>query len=166
MNLLIKKCGYAFLIRLDLMFCMSLLKEFQLLQIVNDPSIKYLNKLILYENDVKLLQVNYVMFEVSLIIDILNEYIRKTVVFLTCFSIVKFTLGCLLFKKNLKNLMNLFLVKSSQNVINISLPKFRFVKIIFIWQHKFVKNHEYNSKDRSQKRTHGYSIDLIIKFTL
>ena len=38
------------------MFSMSLRKEFQLLQILNDLSIRYLIKLILYENDVKLLK--------------------------------------------------------------------------------------------------------------
>ena len=37
------------------MFSMSLLTEFQLLQILNDLSIGDLIKLILYENDVKLL---------------------------------------------------------------------------------------------------------------
>ena len=56
MTLSIKNGGYAFLIRLDLMFCMSLWKEFQLLQISNDLSIKHLIKLILY--DVKLLKFN------------------------------------------------------------------------------------------------------------
>ena len=35
---------------------MSLRKEFQLLQILKDLSIKHLIKLILYENDVKLLK--------------------------------------------------------------------------------------------------------------
>ena len=55
MTLSIKNGGYAFLIRLDLMFSM-LSKEFQLLQILNDLSIKHLIKLILYENDVKLLK--------------------------------------------------------------------------------------------------------------
>ena len=54
MTLLIKNGGYAFLIRLDLMLSMPLLKEFQLLQILNNLSIKHLIKLILYENDVKL----------------------------------------------------------------------------------------------------------------
>ena len=39
MTLLIKNGGYAFLIRLDLMFSMSLWKEFQLLQVLNDLSI-------------------------------------------------------------------------------------------------------------------------------
>ena len=53
MTLLIKNGGYAFLIKLDLMFSMSLWKEFQLLQILNDLSIKHLIKLILYKNDVK-----------------------------------------------------------------------------------------------------------------
>ena len=54
MTLLIKNGGYAFLIRLDLMLSMSLWKEFQLLQILSDQSIKHLIKLILYENDVKI----------------------------------------------------------------------------------------------------------------
>ena len=53
MTLSIKNGGYAFLIRLDLM---SLWKEFQLLQLLNDLSIKHLIKLILYKNDVKLLK--------------------------------------------------------------------------------------------------------------
>ena len=56
MTLSIKNGSYAFLIRLDLMLSMSSLKEFQLLQILFDPSIRYLIKLILYENDVKLLK--------------------------------------------------------------------------------------------------------------
>ena len=56
MTSLIKNGGYAFLIRLDLDFFMSLWKEFQLLQLLNDLSIRYLIKLILYENDVKLLK--------------------------------------------------------------------------------------------------------------
>ena len=55
MTLLIKNGGYAFLIRLDLMFSMSLSKDFQLLQILNNLSLGHLIKLILYENDVKLL---------------------------------------------------------------------------------------------------------------
>ena len=56
MTLLIKNSGYAFLIRLDLMLPMSLWKEFQLLQILNNLSIKHLIKLIFYENDGKPLQ--------------------------------------------------------------------------------------------------------------
>ena len=56
MTLSIKNGGYTFLIRLDLMLSMSLWKEFQLLQILNDLSIRHLIKLILYENDVKLLK--------------------------------------------------------------------------------------------------------------
>ena len=56
MILSIKKGRYAFLIRLNLMFSMSLWKEFQLLQILNYLSIKRLIKLISYENDVKLLK--------------------------------------------------------------------------------------------------------------
>ena len=53
MILSIKNGGYAFLIRLDLM---SLWKEFQLLQLLNDLSITHLIKLILYKDDVKLLK--------------------------------------------------------------------------------------------------------------
>ena len=56
MTLSIKNGGYAFLMRLDLMRSMSLWKESQLLQFFNDLSIKHLIKLILYENDVKLLK--------------------------------------------------------------------------------------------------------------
>ena len=55
-NLSIKNGGYAFLIRLDLMLSMSLWKQFQLLQTLNDLSVKHLMKLILYENDLKLLK--------------------------------------------------------------------------------------------------------------
>ena len=54
MTLLIKNGGYSFLVKLDLMFSMLLLKEFQLSEILSDLSIKRLIKLILYENDVKL----------------------------------------------------------------------------------------------------------------
>ena len=54
MTLSIKNGGYAFLIRLDLIFSMLLWKEFQLLQILNDLSIRNLIKLIFYENDVTL----------------------------------------------------------------------------------------------------------------
>ena len=52
MTLSIKNGRYAFLIRLDLMLSISLWKEFQLLQILDDLSTKHVIKLILYENDV------------------------------------------------------------------------------------------------------------------
>ena len=54
MILSINSGGYAFLIKLNLMFSMPLWKELQLSQILNSLSNKYLIKLILYENDVKL----------------------------------------------------------------------------------------------------------------
>ena len=54
MTLSIKNHAYAILIWLDLMFPMSLWKEFQLLKVLNNLSIRHLIKLILYENDVKL----------------------------------------------------------------------------------------------------------------
>ena len=56
MTLPINSGGYAFLLRLNLMLSISLWKEFQLLQILNDLSTKHLIKLILYQNDVKLLK--------------------------------------------------------------------------------------------------------------
>ena len=56
MTISIKNDGYAFLIRLDLMLSVSLWKEFQLIQILNNLSTKHLIKLILYKNDVKLLK--------------------------------------------------------------------------------------------------------------
>ena len=56
MTLSIKKDTYTFLIRLDLMFSVSLWKEFQLLEILNDLSVRHLIKLIWYENEVKLLK--------------------------------------------------------------------------------------------------------------
>ena len=56
MILSVKNGGYAFLIRLDSMFSMSLWKEFQLLQILKDLSRRNLIKLILYENDIKILK--------------------------------------------------------------------------------------------------------------
>ena len=56
MTLSIKNGGYALLVRLDLMFSMSLWKESQLLQILNYLSIKHLIKLIVLGNDVKLVK--------------------------------------------------------------------------------------------------------------
>ena len=56
MTLSIKNVGYTFLIRLDLMFSLSLVKEFELLQILKNLSIKYLIRLILYDSDLKLLR--------------------------------------------------------------------------------------------------------------
>ena len=56
MTLSIRNGGYTFLKRLDLIFLMSLGGGFELLQILNDLSITYLIKLILYENYVKLLK--------------------------------------------------------------------------------------------------------------
>ena len=59
MTLSIKNDGYALLIRVDLMYSVSLWKEFQLLHILKDLTIRHLIKLIkliLYENDVKLLK--------------------------------------------------------------------------------------------------------------
>ena len=44
--------------------------------------------------------------------------------------------------------------------------KFRLVKMIFIKPLRFVKTHEDVSKNRSQRRTHGYSTNLVIKLTV
>ena len=56
MTLSIKNSGYAFLTKLNLMLSMPLLKEFQLLQMLNDLSSKDLIKSMLYEIDVKILK--------------------------------------------------------------------------------------------------------------
>ena len=56
MTFSIKNGGYAFLIRLDLIFSMSIRKELQVLQILNDLSMRHLIKRSLYENDIKLLK--------------------------------------------------------------------------------------------------------------
>ena len=53
MILSIKNGRYAFSKRLDLMFSMSLWKEFQLLQILNDLPIRYLIKLHLFKKQLK-----------------------------------------------------------------------------------------------------------------
>ena len=62
MTLLIKNGRYAFLIRLDVIFSMSLCKESQLLQILNKLSIRHLIKLMLYKNYAKLLTLNLKLF--------------------------------------------------------------------------------------------------------
>ena len=49
-----------------------------------------------------------------------------------------------------------------QHILN----KFRFIKIILIQQLRFVKTHENISKNRSQMRTYGDSINLVIKLTV
>ena len=116
----IKNERYAFLIRLDLMLFMSFWKEFQLLQILNDLSNKHLIKLILYEDDVKLLKfkrrpvqvdlwyVCRVRFWLYLIIpDTWNEYIKKSNGMVNLFFYRKFNVR-FSYLKNLKNLMNLF----------------------------------------------------------
>ena len=56
MTLSNKNGGDAFLIRLNSLFSMSLWKNLQLLQILNDLSIRDLIRLILYENDEELLK--------------------------------------------------------------------------------------------------------------
>ena len=56
MTLSINNDGYAFLIRLHLMFSMSLWKQIQLLQIFNDLSIRHLIKLISCEKNIKFLK--------------------------------------------------------------------------------------------------------------
>ena len=68
-TLSIKNGTYAFLIRLDLMLSMSLGKELCLLQILNKLSLKHLIKLILHENDAKLLK-----FKKRLVIFVLGNY--------------------------------------------------------------------------------------------
>ena len=65
------------MIWLDLILSISLWKEFQLLQILNDLSIKHVTKLIVYENDVKILKYGILECEIYTI-DTWNEYIKKS----------------------------------------------------------------------------------------
>ena len=66
MTLSIKNGEYTFLIRLDLMFSMSLRKGLPLLQILNDLRIRHLIQLSLYENDVKFLKLKRSSVQVDL----------------------------------------------------------------------------------------------------
>ena len=94
---------------------------------------------------------------------------RKAMEWLVCFSIVNLMSGSLLFQKfkNFSGSCSLSktarMLSTCQHVINL---KFRFVKIIFIKSLRFVKTHEDVSEGRSKRRTHGYSINLIIKLTI
>ena len=98
MTLLIKNGRYTSFIRLYLMLSMSWWKEFQLLQILNDLSIKYLIKLILHENDVKLLNLREGLIDQFvkclkcdiLIIDAWKEYIKKSDEIVNLFFFCKF----------------------------------------------------------------------------
>ena len=72
MTLSIKNGGYTFLVRLDLIFPMSLWREFQWLQVLNDLSMKHLINIISNENKGKLSNLRetpyssiYDMFEVQ-----------------------------------------------------------------------------------------------------
>ena len=110
-NLSIKNGGYAFLIRLDLMLSMSLWKQFQLLQTLNDLSVKHLMKLILYENDLKLLKFKGGLVKVYLWClngEILinctwNEYIKESDGMVDLFFIINLMLAYLIFKKSKKS---------------------------------------------------------------
>ena len=109
MTLSIKNGGYALLVRLDLMLSMSLWKEFQLLQILNDLSIKHLIKLISNKNDVKLLKFRRRPVQVDLwyvwrvrfwlLMPEMNIS-RRAMEWLVCFSILNLMLACFLFKKS------------------------------------------------------------------
>ena len=104
----IKNGGYTFLVRLELTLSMSLWKESQLLQILNDLSTKHLIKLIFYENNVKLLKFKRRSRSVDLwyvwsvrfwlLMPEMNT-LRKAMEWLICFSAVNFMLWCFLFKK-------------------------------------------------------------------
>ena len=62
-------------------------------------------------------------------------------------------------------IVNLVIDKNSQNARNISKINWC-VTIILTKPLRFVKTYENVSKDWSQMRTHGYSMNLIIKFTV
>ena len=112
------------------MFSMSLWKDFQLLQILNDLSVRHLMKLILYKNDVKLLQFKRSLVYVDLpyvlsvrfwlLIPEMNTS-RKAMKWLDCFSVINLMLECLLFKKFKKFKESCSLSKAdrmSSNILN------------------------------------------------
>ena len=126
--------------------------------LINDLSIRHSIKLILYENDVKLLKFKRIpVWEFNLwyvwslkfwlLIPEMNAS-RKAIEWLICFSIVNLILGCLLFKK-LKKSVNLAHCQKQLECHQHILIKFRFVKIIFIKPFRFVKAPEDVSEDRS-----------------
>ena len=71
-----------------------------------------------------------------------------------------------MFKKFKKFNESFSLSKAARMSSTYLKKKIRFVKIIFIKPLRFVKAHVDLSKDRSSRRTHGYSINLIIKPTV
>ena len=102
---------------------MSLWMEFQLLQILNDLTIKNLIKLILYQNDVKLLKFKRSPLKIDLwyvwsvrfwlLIPEMNTS-KKAMEWLICFSIVNLMLGCPLFKKSKTFNESYFLSKAAR----------------------------------------------------
>ena len=44
--------------------------------------------------------------------------------------------------------------------------KFRFVKVVFIEAFSFIITHENVSTDRNQRRTHGYTINLVVTLSV
>ena len=87
---------------------------------------------------------------------------KKSMEWLICFSIVNLLLGCLLFKKSKEcNESSLSKAARMSSTYHVSL-----LNAIFIKPHRSVKTNGNISKDRSQKRNHGYSINLIIKLTV
>ena len=85
---------------------MSLWKEFQLLQTLNELSTKHLIKLIWYENDVRLFKRIFEKVDFWYVWSVrfwllIREMTtsRKAMEWLICFFIVNLMLGCLLFKK-------------------------------------------------------------------
>ena len=135
------------------MFSMELWKKFQLIKILNDLPIRQLIKLILYENDVKLLKFNrspiyvdlWYLWSVKfwLLIPEMNAS-RKAIELLICFSIVNLMLGCLFFKEFKKSNESCSLPKAAR-MSSIYLK----YKIIFIKPLRFVKTHEDVNKERS-----------------
>ena len=61
--------------------------------------------------------------------------------------------------------MNLVPCQKQLEYHNISEIRIRFIKIIFMYPLRFVKPHKDISKETSHRRTHGCSINLIIKLT-
>ena len=91
---------------------------------------------------------------------------RKTMEWLICFSIINLMLGCLLFKKFKKFNESCSLSKAGRMSSTYLKWNLDLLRLYSFQPLRFVKAHENVSENRSQRRTHGHSINLIIELTV
>ena len=85
---------------------------------------------------------------------------------LTCFSDANLMLGSLLLKKFKKFNQSSSFSKTARMSSTYLTSNLGLLRLYLFNQVRFVKTHENISKERSQGRTHGYSINLTITFTV